>query len=144
PAQLAGPYELPPGRFAAQIWFGGRVPDAGRAFVAMGNRVPIAQTEGPLTNPTRLAFELPVEAAVSIAVSEEALAPLVQRIDVAGADHSLELAHDETRTIEIELATARPLIPVTVRAAAQFRPRDHEPGSTDARRLGCQVRIELK
>jgi hypothetical protein len=33
---------------------------------------------------------------------------------------------------------------VTVRASAHFRPRDHEPGSTDARWLGCQVRIGLK
>jgi hypothetical protein len=33
---------------------------------------------------------------------------------------------------------------VTVEAPGQFRPSDHEPGSTDRRWLGCQVRITLR
>jgi hypothetical protein len=65
-------------------------------------------------------------------------------ITVAGEDHSLDLAHDETRTIEITRSSDRQLVPVTVRATGHFRPRDHDPGSTDARWLGAQVRIGLK
>jgi hypothetical protein len=66
------------------------------------------------------------------------------QITVADQDHSLDLTHDETRTIEIPLPPARQLVPVTVRASAHFRPRDREPASTDSRWLGCQVRIGLK
>ena len=65
-------------------------------------------------------------------------------ITVAGQDHSIDLAHDETRTIEIALAPGSELVPITVRATAQFRPRDLEPGSKDDRWLGSQVRIGLK
>jgi hypothetical protein len=225
PEQLAGPFELPPGRFAVRIWFGGRVPDGGRAFVVTRNRAQIAESEEPLTNPTRLSFGLPLDAMVSVAFSDEALARAVQQVEivaesvvprsarpevtvhaleaigdrpgayivyaddktypeggvfwtrsteagtvfiapdgastlvltvhvgpvggrveitVADQDHSLDLTHDETRTIEIPLPPARQLVPVAVRASAHFRPRDHEPGSTDPRWLGCQVRIGLK
>jgi hypothetical protein len=226
PEHLAGPFELPPGRFAVRIWFSGaRVPDGGRAFVVTRNGARIAGNEGPLTNPTRLSFGLPLTAVVSVGLSDETLAKAVQRVEivaesivprsarpevavhaleaivdrpgayivyaddktypedgvfwtrsteagtvfitsdgastlvltlhvgpvggrvqitVADQDHSLDLTHDETRTIDIPLPPARQLVRVTVRASAHFRPLDHEPGSTDPRWLGCQVRIGLK
>jgi hypothetical protein len=59
-------------------------------------------------------------------------------------DRSLDLAHDDTRTIEIGLSGTRHLVPVTVSTAQPFQPRDHEPGSTDARWLGAQVRVGLR
>lgn len=66
------------------------------------------------------------------------------RLHVGGQDRSVDLAPDETRTIEIPLPGTRWLIPITVAAAGEFRPRDHEPGSNDTRWLGAQVRIGLR
>jgi hypothetical protein len=66
------------------------------------------------------------------------------RLLVDGQDRSLTLAHDETRQLEIPLAPAARLIPVVVEAPGSFRPFEHEPGSTDRRSLGCQVRVGLR
>jgi hypothetical protein len=66
------------------------------------------------------------------------------RVLVDGADHSVTLSHDQTRRLEIPLAPRRGLVSLVVRAPGSFRPSDHEPGSTDRRWLGCQVRVELQ
>jgi hypothetical protein len=224
--RVAGPFELPAGRYAARIWFAGDRAREGAVFLSLRNRLQIAQTgEGPLTNPTALAFELPVDAAVWAGVSGpgllqglqqvevvaesvvprserpaidvRALEPIAGRpgafivyangdtypeggvfwtrgtregrvlvatggastlvltlhvgpaggvvhVTVAGQDRSLTLAPDQTREISVPLSTADRLVPVTVEAPGSFRPADHEPGSTDQRSLGCQVRIALQ
>jgi hypothetical protein len=66
------------------------------------------------------------------------------RVRVDGRDHSLELSPDQTRQLEVPLTTGSGLVPITVEAPAQFRPSEHEPGSTDDRWLGCQVRVGLR
>jgi hypothetical protein len=66
------------------------------------------------------------------------------RLTVDGQDRSVTLARDETRQIEIPLSPTARLVPLVVKAPARFRPSDHEPGSTDRRWLGCQVRVGLR
>ena len=66
------------------------------------------------------------------------------RLRVDGQDRSLTLSRDQTRQIEIPIAPGARLIPVVVAAPGSFRPSDHEPGSTDRRSLGCQIRIGLR
>src|SRR5262249_48177872 len=53
-----------------------------------------------------------------------------------------QLAPGETRRIELPLAESSRVIPLSIEASAPFRPADSEPGSTDARLLGCQVRVQ--
>jgi hypothetical protein len=66
------------------------------------------------------------------------------RLMVDGQDRSVTLARDETRQLEIPLPPAGRLVPVVVEAPGRFRPSDSEPGSTDRRWLGCQVRVGLR
>lgn len=54
---------FPPGRYEAAVWFrGGEVVQNAHVVVAEGRSATIAATAGPLSNPTRLTFELPVAA----------------------------------------------------------------------------------
>jgi hypothetical protein len=66
------------------------------------------------------------------------------RVLVDGADRSVTMSRDQTRRIDIPLAPHRGLVRVIVQAPGSFRPSDHEPGSTDRRWLGCQVRVDLQ
>ncbi len=66
------------------------------------------------------------------------------RVTVGGQDRSVTMAPDQTRDIVAPLSDADRLVPVTVEAPGSFRPVDREPGSTDQRSLGCQVRIALR
>ena len=68
----------------------------------------------------------------------------VVRVTVGGQDRSVTLSPDQTRQLEIPLAAGARFVPVVIAAPGQFRPSDHEPGSTDRRWLGCQVRIGLR
>jgi hypothetical protein len=54
---------FPPGRYEAIVWFtGGEVGQNAQVVVAEGRRATVAATAGPLSNPTRLAFDLPITA----------------------------------------------------------------------------------
>ena len=66
------------------------------------------------------------------------------RVTVDGHEHSVTMSRDQTQRIELPLTPANQFVPVVVQAPGSFRPSDHEPGSTDRRWLGCQVRIELR
>ena len=66
------------------------------------------------------------------------------RVTVDGHEHSVTMSRDKTQRIELPLTPANQFVPVVVQAPGSFRPSDHEPGSTDRRWLGCQVRIELR
>ena len=68
----------------------------------------------------------------------------VVRVTVDGQDRSVTLSRDQTQQIEIPLSPGARLVPVVVQASGEFRPSDHEPGSTDQRWLGCQVRVGLR
>ena len=68
----------------------------------------------------------------------------VVRLTVGGQDRSVTLARDQTQQIEIPIPPDIRLVPIVVQAPGEFRPADHEPGSTDQRWLGCQIRIGLR
>jgi hypothetical protein len=59
--RIAGPFSLPPGRYAARVWFdgGGRQRD-GDLLLSLGRGNVAARAAGPLENPTTLTFELPI------------------------------------------------------------------------------------
>ena len=82
PRRLAGPFYLPAGRFTARIAFSSAATRDGVAFVILGDRMQIARSEGTLNGSTQLAFTLPVDADVWVAVSDEALATSVQQVEV--------------------------------------------------------------
>jgi hypothetical protein len=56
----------------------------------------------------------------------------------------VSLGRDETRQIEVPVPAGMTLVPVSVQASGMFRPADVDPRSADVRRLGCQVRIDLR
>ena len=82
PQRLAGPFDLPAGRFIARIAFSDGARFGGAAFVTLGDRMQIARSEGPLNSATELAFNLPVDATVWVAVSDEGLAKSAQQVEV--------------------------------------------------------------
>jgi hypothetical protein len=54
---------LPPGRYQAAVWFSGaEAVQNAQLVVTEGRRATVAETAEPLTNPTRIAFELPIAA----------------------------------------------------------------------------------
>jgi hypothetical protein len=224
PKRLAGPFDLPPGRFAVRIGYGGARGDgASPVSVMLGDRIPIARGTADSTTP--LEFELPIQGSVWLDTASEALAASVEQIvivpesivprgsragvdvhaveaiegrpgafiayadadtfpengvfwtkgtsagkilvapagastlvltlhvgpaagtvqlTVDGQDRSVPLARDQTRQLEIPLSPAARLVPIVVQSSGSFRPSDHEPGSTDRRWLGCQVRVSLR
>jgi hypothetical protein len=225
PRRLAGPFQLPAGRFTARIVFGDGPTGTGAVFVTLGNGLQVARSDAALTRSTTLTFSLPVDMPVWVGVSDEALGRSVHQVDVVaesvvpaharpgvraraieaiegrpgafivyaddetypeggvywtqgtrtgkvlvapagasalvltlhvgpvggavrvtvdGQDHSLTLSADQTQRIEIPLRPESRLVPVTVGAPGRFRPSDHDPGSTDRRWLGCQVRVALR
>jgi hypothetical protein len=64
-------------------------------------------------------------------------------LTVDGRDHSLALAADETRQVEVPVE-GRSLVHISVGASSSFRPADVDPKSSDTRWLGCQVRLEVR
>ena len=82
PEQVAGPFALPPGRFMLRVWFSPHMTTAGRALITLRNRTRIAESDGTLADPASLTFDLPVEAAVYLAVSDKALARAVQQVEI--------------------------------------------------------------
>ncbi len=225
PRRLAGPFNLPAGRFEATIAFDGTTAISGTALVLLAERLPIARGDVVAGRETRMTFNLPVDADVRVAVSDPALAksavqvglaadsivprhdrPSVSvhaiepgggrpvayviyadgdtypeggvfwtrgtragtvfvapagasmltltlhvgpvggpvRVTVDGIDRSVTMSPGQTRDVDVPLPPGARLIPILVQASGEFRPSDHEPGSTDRRWLGCQVRIGLR
>ena len=66
------------------------------------------------------------------------------RVTVDGNDRSVTMSPGQTRDVDVPLPPGARLIPILVQASGEFRPSDHEPGSTDRRWLGCQVRVGLR
>jgi hypothetical protein len=66
------------------------------------------------------------------------------RLEAAGEHRDTVMAANETQRVVIAAPIGVPVVPVSVQAPGWFRPIDVEPGSTDMRALGCQVRVELE
>ena len=68
----------------------------------------------------------------------------VVRLEVAGEHTDTAMGPNETRRLVIAVPAGTRAVPVSIQAPGWFRPIDTEPGSTDMRALGCQVRVELE
>jgi hypothetical protein len=79
---VAGPLDLPPGRYDARVWFQEGSPRSGdlRLSVYQGN--PLARTSDALPDPARLTFELPVRIPVWMALSDRATAQAVSQVQI--------------------------------------------------------------
>jgi hypothetical protein len=65
-------------------------------------------------------------------------------IKVGEKAQDVQLEAEETRTLSIPLPPGATYVPVSVQAAADFRPSDVSPSSSDLRYLGCQVRVAVR
>ncbi len=68
----------------------------------------------------------------------------VMGLTVAGQPHDTPLKANETLRLSFDVPAGATEVPIRVQAPRSFRPIDAEPGSTDTRTLGCQVRPELR
>ena len=68
------------------------------------------------------------------------------RIAVTVGDHAelLDLAAWETQQLALPVSPGGELIPISVHPEGRFVPSEVEPGSTDARLLGCQISVVLE
>jgi hypothetical protein len=82
PRVLAGPFDLPEGRYEARIWFEGSVPPGSEGFVGLTDQVLLAHRPAAGTSPLRLAFELPIRAPAFVGVSDALAALSVRRVDI--------------------------------------------------------------
>jgi hypothetical protein len=81
---IGPPMPLPPGRYEATVWFRSRRPHAGSLQVTLGRGETLARADGPLANPGKLEFELPVGVrALWIQLSEPSTAQDVVRTELA-------------------------------------------------------------
>jgi hypothetical protein len=66
------------------------------------------------------------------------------RVVVAGAEHIVAVPAGGVAVLETDVAPGAGLVPVIVQSPTTFRPAEVDPASDDQRRLGCQVRVELR
>ena len=66
------------------------------------------------------------------------------RIDAGAKTETLAMHAEETRVVPIAVPPGAPYIRVAVQSPVDFRPFDENPSSADMRRLGCQVRVEVR
>ncbi|MGE0705008.1 MAG: hypothetical protein AB7P22_13840, partial [Vicinamibacterales bacterium] len=66
------------------------------------------------------------------------------RVTVAGEEYVASVAANSISHIEAPVPEGLSLVPITVQSPGEFRPSDVDPSSGDMRRLGCQVRVELR
>ena len=85
PGRLAGPFDLPPGRYDLLVWFTDRQVDAEHIVVSYDRSGGvIARGHGRATNPAVVPFELPVGLrALRIEATSAGLARMVSRVAVA-------------------------------------------------------------
>jgi hypothetical protein len=82
--RLTGPLRLPQGDYEARVWFDGERGQPGAFQVAIGNGYTIARADGPLSNPVRLGFQMPVPIpAVWMQLTDTASARAVRRLEIA-------------------------------------------------------------
>jgi len=65
------------------------------------------------------------------------------RLEVGGRKLDVMMSADETRTVTVDVPVGSSYVSIAVQAPGAFRPADVDPKSTDARSLGCQVRVAL-
>lgn len=65
----------------------------------------------------------------------------VVRVRLNTEQTGVTLAANETRTIALSVPAGASVVRLAVQSSTEFRPSDVDPGSTDSRMLGCQVRV---
>jgi hypothetical protein len=80
--RIAGPFEVPAGRYVARVWFAGSQPRAGDVLLLPRRGGPFARLAGPLENPASLQFEMPAPVPLWISLSEASSAEAVQRVEI--------------------------------------------------------------
>jgi hypothetical protein len=80
--RLEGPFDLPPGRYESRVWFEGGRPHEGEALLTLQNRLVLARTRSPLTNPATMSLDLPVPAGIWVGLTTEEAARAVRRVEI--------------------------------------------------------------
>jgi hypothetical protein len=65
-------------------------------------------------------------------------------VTVSGGPQTVATTPGQTSTVSFVIPADQRLVPLTVQAAAFFRPSEVDATSTDSRGLGCQVRVGLE
>lgn len=78
---LAGPFELPEGRYEARLWFDAPRANGAEAFVALTDAVVLSRASAE-ANPAVVRFALPIRTPAFVGVSDPAAASAVRRIDI--------------------------------------------------------------
>jgi hypothetical protein len=79
---VAGPLDLPPGRYNARVWFQESSPRSGDLRVSSYQSSSLTRTAGALPNPATLTFELPVTIPVWMALSDRTTAQAVSQVQI--------------------------------------------------------------
>ncbi|HEY6214035.1 MAG TPA: hypothetical protein VIW45_17195, partial [Vicinamibacterales bacterium] len=66
------------------------------------------------------------------------------RLIVDGADKSEDVSANASVRVAFDVPSGARAVPITVQSPGWFRPSESDPSSSDTRRLGCQVRIDLE
>ena len=66
------------------------------------------------------------------------------RLAVGKTAQEIPMRAEETRDVSIPLAAGTPYVELRARAPADFRPADVDSSSADTRRLGCQIRVQVR
>jgi hypothetical protein len=80
---VAGPIDLPQGRYEARVWFESRQPPDGEAFVALSDQVLLARVQGPLTNPVVMPFDLKIHTPAFVGVTDGPAARAARRVEIS-------------------------------------------------------------
>src|SRR5262249_26417515 len=65
-------------------------------------------------------------------------------VSVAGQSQTVPMVANEVKDIDFNLPPGRSIVPLPVQSTVMFRPAEIDRTSTDARGLGCQVRISFE
>ncbi|HEX4348664.1 MAG TPA: hypothetical protein VHZ73_13900 [Vicinamibacterales bacterium] len=66
------------------------------------------------------------------------------RLTVGNTAQEIPMRAEETRDVTIPVSGSAPSVEIRVQAPADFRPSDVNPSSADTRRLGCQIRVQVR
>ncbi len=76
-------FDLPEGEYEARVWFSSERPRGGELRAQLSDRVILAATSGPLTNPATVRFRMAIPAGLRIALTDPEANAAVQRVELA-------------------------------------------------------------
>ncbi|MEQ1868434.1 MAG: hypothetical protein ABL961_00225 [Vicinamibacterales bacterium] len=106
---LLGPLTVAPGRYEARIWFGGSGQHRGEVSVGALGQATFATVDGVLSNPTTMAFDLPITVGRLIVRSSHAdVAAAVSRVEIVPVSVVPASERDPSPVYAVESLPARP------------------------------------